>query len=90
MPPSINLHSKEKIYLLDATTIKLCLSVFPWASFRKTKGAIKLHLGLDADGYLPTFMNMAEGKKHEIDWAKALILPTGSSVVFDRGYIDYS
>jgi len=81
---------KGKIYLLDATTIKLCLSVFPWASFRKTKGAIKLHFGLDADGYLPVFMDMTEGKKHEIDWAKALILPAGSCVVFDRGYTDYS
>lgn len=81
---------KGKIYLLDATTIKLCLSVFPWASFRKTKGAIKLHFGLDADGYLPVFMDMTEGKKHEIDWAKALTLPAGSCIVFDRGYTDYA
>jgi hypothetical protein len=49
---------KGKIYLLDATMIDLCLKVFPWAEFRKTKGAIKLHFGLDADGYLPTIMNL--------------------------------
>lgn len=81
---------KGKIYLLDATTINLCLSVFPWASFRRTKGAIKLHFGLDVDGYLPVFMDMTEGKKHEIDWAKALTLPAGSCIVFDRGYTDYT
>ncbi len=79
-----------KIYLLDATTIDLCLAIFPWAKFRKRKGAIKLHFGLDADGYLPTFMNMSNGKCHEMQWAKALTLQPGSCVVFDRGYNDYT
>jgi hypothetical protein len=79
-----------KIYLLDTTTINLCLAVFPWATFRKTKGAIKLHTGLDADGYLPAFMDMTNGKTHEIQWARALQLPPGSCVVFDRGFNDYS
>lgn len=78
-----------KVYLLDATTINLCLAVFPWAQFRQTKGAIKLHFGLDADGYLPVFMDMTKGKVHESTWAKALSLPAGSTVVFDRGYTDY-
>ena len=81
---------KGKIYLLDATTVKLCLSVFPWATFRKSKGAIKLHFGLDADGYLPTFMDMTEGKVHDLEWARPLDIPSGSCVVFDRGYTDYS
>ena len=76
---------KGKIYLLDATTIKLCLSVFPWATYRKTKGAIKLHFGLDADGYLPVFMDMTDGKTHDLEWARPLDIPSGSCVVFDRG-----
>ena len=79
-----------KIYLLDTTKIDLCLAVFPWASFRKTKGAIKLHFGLDAYGYLPVFMNMTNGKKHEVDWAKTLTLHPGACVVFDQGFTDYS
>lgn len=80
---------KGKIYLLDTTTIDLCLSVFPWAKFRKTKGAIKLHMGVDAGGYLPSFMSMTHGKVHESQWAKTLHLPKGSCVVFDRGFNDY-
>jgi len=80
---------KNKLYLLDTTTVDLCLSVFPWAKFRKRKGAIKLHMGLDADGYLPTFMDMTDGKVHEVNWAKTLKLPKGSFAVFDRGFTDY-
>jgi len=81
---------KNKLYLLDTTTIDLCLSVFPWAKFRKQKGAIKLHMGIDADGYLPTFMDMTDGKVHEINWAKEVLkLPRGSFAVFDRGFTDY-
>ena len=81
---------KNKLYLLDTTTIDLCLSVFPWAQFRKRKGAIKLHMGIDADGYLPTFMDMTDGKVHEVNWAKeTLKLPKGSFAVFDRGFTDY-
>ena len=82
---------KNKLYLLDTTTIDLCLSVFPWAKFRQRKGAIKLHMGIDADGYLPTFMDMTDGKVHEVNWAKeTLKLPKGSFAVFDRGFTDYS
>jgi len=80
----------DKVYLLDTTTIDLCLSVFPWAKSRKTKGAVKLHMGIDANGYLPTFMTMTDGKVHESQWAKDLKLPKGSYVVFDRGFNDYS
>lgn len=79
-----------KIYLLDATTVNLCLAIFPWARFRKTKGAIKLHFGLDTDSYLPAFMNITDGKGHEMRWAKALTLSPGSCVIFDRGFNDYT
>jgi len=88
--PSHKFSFKNKLYLLDTTTIDLCLSVFPWAKFRKRKGAIKLHMGLDAGGYLPAFMDMTNGKVHEIQWAKTLKLPRGSFVAFDRGFTDYT
>jgi len=78
-----------KLYLLDATVVDLCLSVFPWAKFRATKGALKIHVGLDGGGYLPEFVNVTEGKAHEITWAKALKLPRGSMAVFDMGFTDY-
>jgi len=80
---------KGKIYLLDATTIKLCLSIFPWATYRQAKGAMKLHFGLDVDGHLPVFMDLTNGKQHEIAWARSLRIPAGSCVVFDRGFTDY-
>ncbi len=79
-----------KLYLLDATMIELSLSLFPWAKYRKSKGAAKLHIGLDADGYLPAFVDLSEGKEHEINMARQLELPKDSYVVFDRGYTDYS
>lgn len=79
----------EEIYLLDASIINLCLAAFPWATYRQKKGAIKLHFGLDADGYLPEFIDVTEGKKHEMSWARMLKLPKGSLVVFDKGFTDY-
>ena len=80
---------KNKLYTLDATVIDLCLSVFPWASFRSAKGAVKLHVGLDHGGYLPRFISITEGRKHEVSWAKTLKLPRGSFIVFDRAFVDY-
>ena len=85
-----NRFKMKDLYLLDSSTIDLCLSVFPWATFRKAKGAIKLHAALDADGYLPSFIDMTEGSCHEINWARTLKLPKGSTVVFDRGFNDYN
>lgn len=79
-----------KLYLLDATVVDLCLSVFPWAKFRKTKGAIKLHIGLDGEGYLPEFVDLTDGKFHESRWAKTINLPRGSMAVFDMGFTDYN
>ena len=81
---------KNKLYSLDASTIDLCLSVFPWARFRTTKGAVKLHVGLDHEGMLPSFMTITDGKTHDITAARALQLPKGSIVVMDRGYTDYA
>lgn len=80
---------QNKLYSLDATTIDLCLSVFPWAQFRRTKGGVKLNMGLNHDGYLPEFVDLSEAAHHEVNWARTLKLPRGSIVVFDRGFTDY-
>ena len=81
MAPKHRFKIDEKVYLLDASTINLCLAAFPWATYRQKKGAIKLHVGLDADGYLPEFIDVTEGKKHEMSWARMLKLPKGSLAV---------
>ena len=88
--PKHNFRFKNKLYSLDASTIDLCLSVFPWAKFRATKGAVKLHVGLDHKGLLPAFVASTDGKAHDITAARALSLPKGSIVVMDRGYNDYA
>ena len=88
--PGHKFRFKNKLYSLDASTIDLCLSLFPWAKFRTTKGAVKVHLGLDHDGYLPTFVNLTDGKTSDIKGARALTLPQGSILVADRGYVDFS
>ena len=80
---------KNKLFTLDATVIELCASLFDWATFRQTKGAVKLHLLLDHDGYLPVFAHLTEGKTHEVNVARTLLFPAGSIVVVDRGYVDY-
>lgn len=81
---------KNKLYSLDASTIELSLSVFPWAKFRKRDGALKLHMGLDHDGGIPAFMSLTDGKVHEVTEVRKQRLPTGSVVVMDKGYLDYS
>lgn len=88
--PKHRFRFKNKLYSLDATVINLCLNVFPWAEFRKTKGAIKLHVGLDHDGYIPAFVAVTPGRIHDIKPARFLNLPQNSIVVFDRGYTDYT
>jgi len=80
---------KNKLVSLDASVIDLCLTMFDWAKFCRTKGAIKLHLLLDHDGYLPAFAHVTEGKVHEINFARRLRFEPGTIVVFDRGYNDY-
>jgi len=81
---------KNKLFSLDASVIDLCASLFDWATFRQTKGAVKLHLLLDHDGYLPVFAHITEGSVHEITIAKNLSFPKGSIVACDRGYTDYT
>jgi hypothetical protein len=81
---------KNKLVSLDSTTIDLCLSVFDWARFRRTKGAIKLHLLLDHDGYLPEFAFITEGKVADVKVARQLDFAPGTIVVDDRGYTDYT
>jgi Transposase DDE domain/Domain of unknown function (DUF4372) len=87
--PGHRFRFKSPLYSLDSTTISLCLSLFPWARFRKAKGAIKLHTLLDHAGHLPAFVMLTEGKRSDIAVARGLKLPKGSIVAMDRGYIDY-
>jgi hypothetical protein len=81
---------KNKLFSLDATVIELCVTLFDWAKFRQTKGAVKLHLLLDHDGYLPVFASVTEGDIHEINIARDLSFPKGSIVAIDMGYTDYA
>ena len=80
---------KETVYALDATTIDLCLSVFPWAPFRSTKAAIKLHTLLDLRGNIPSFIHISDGKWHEVNLLDELIAEPGAFYVMDRAYIDF-
>ena len=89
LAPGHGFRFKNKLYSLDATTIDLCLKVFPWSHSQQSKGAIKLHVGLDHSGMLPEFVAITDGKTHDITAGRALRLPKGSMVVFDKAYIDY-
>jgi len=80
---------KNKLYSLDATLIELCLGMYDWAKYRTTKGAVKLHMLLDHDIYMPTFVNMTDGMTHEVNVARLLRLPPDSIVAMDMGYNDY-
>jgi hypothetical protein len=79
----------ETVYALDSTTIDLCLSVFPWAPFRKSKAAIKLHTLLDLRGNIPTFIHISDGKLHDVNALDLLTLEPGAFYVMDRGYVDF-
>ena len=87
--PKHKFRFKNPLFSMDASTIELSLSIFPWAEFRKRKGAIKLHVGLDHSGLMPAFMSVTEGKCHDIQAARSIDLPTGSILAVDRGYNDY-
>jgi hypothetical protein len=80
----------ETVYALDATTIDLCLSLFPWAHFRKTKGAIKLHTLLDLRGNIPSFIHISDGKLHEVNTLDIIPIEVGAFYIMDRGYLDYA
>ena len=81
---------KHTVYALDATTIDLCLSVFPWARFRTTKGAIKLHTLLDLKGSIPTFIHISDGKLHDVKVLDLLLPEPGALYIMDRGYLDFN
>jgi hypothetical protein len=86
-PLGIDLH--ETVYALDSTTIDLCLSLFPWAEFRSTETAVKLHTLLDLRGAIPTFIHISDGKLHDVNVLDLLIPEPGAYYVMDRGYLDF-
>ncbi len=81
---------KETAYAFDATTIDLCLSLFPWAQFRQRKGAIKLHTLMDLRGSIPTLIFVTHGKIHEVNLLDELFIEAGAIYIFDRGYLDFA
>ena len=85
----LGLDLDHTIYALDATTIELCLSVFPWALFRSTKSAVKLHTLLDLRGNIPTFIHISDGKLHDVNVLDILIPEPGAFYIMDRGYLDF-
>jgi IS4 transposase len=80
---------RNKLVSIDSTVVELSLSMFDWAHYQRTKGAIKLHMLLDHDGYLPTYVHLTDGKVSDVEVARQLVFPPESIVVMDRGYTDY-
>ncbi|WP_347888923.1 IS4 family transposase [Nitrosomonas europaea] len=87
---SFGIDLDNTVYALDATTIDLCLSLFPWAPFRTTKAAVKLHTLLDLHGNIPAFVHISDGKTHEVNVLDILAFKAGAFYVTDRGYLDFS
>jgi|ERR1035437_3185115 transposase len=85
----LGLDLKNTVYALDSTTIDLCLSVFPWAHFRSTKAAVKMHTLLDLRGNIPSFIHISDGKLHDVHALDMLLPELGAIYVMDRGYIDF-
>jgi hypothetical protein len=81
---------EQTAYALDATTIDLCLSLFPWARFRRTKGAVKMHTLLDLRGSIPTTVSVSDGRTHEVNWLDQLAFEANSIYIMDRGYLDFA
>jgi hypothetical protein len=81
---------EQTVYALDATTIDLCLSLFPWARFRRRKGAVKLHTLLDLRGNIPCFIHISDGKMHDVTALDHLPIESGAFYVMDRGYVDFA
>jgi hypothetical protein len=79
----------QSLYALDSTTIDLCLSLFPWAKFRKHKGAVKMHTLLDLHGNIPTFISITDGKVHDVNILDEFLPEAGAFYVMDRGYVDF-
>jgi len=85
----LGLELSNTVYALDSTTIDLCLSVFPWAHFRATKAAVKLHTLLDLRGSIPSFIHISDGKLHDVNALDLLMPEAGAIYVVDRGYVDF-
>ena len=88
--PGHHFRFKNPLYSLDASTIDLCLSLFPWAKFRTTKSTIKLHVGLNHRGHIPEFVTITDGKVGDVTVGRTINFPKGSIVAIDRGYNDYA
>ena len=86
----LGLELSNTVYALDSTTIDLCLSVFPWAHFRTTKAAVKMHTLLDLRGNIPSFIHISDGKLHDVHALDMLVPEPGAIYVMDRGYIDFA
>ena len=86
---SLGFELENTAYALDSTTIDLCLSVFPWAPFRTTKAAVKVHTLLDLRGNIPTFIHISDGKLHDVNVLDVLVPEAGAIYVMDRGYVDF-
>ena len=87
---ALGLDLKNSVYALDSTTIDLCLSVFPWAHFRTTKSAVKMHTLLDLRGNIPSFIHISDGKLHDVNALDLLTPEPGAIYVMDRGYVDFA
>ncbi len=87
---SFGVELDQTVYALDATTVDLCLSVFPWAHFRSTKAAIKINTLLDLRGAIPTMIHVTPGDIHEVNWLDLLIFEPGAFYIMDRGYLDFA
>jgi len=85
----IGIELDQGLYALDSTTIDLCLSIFPWAKFRKHKAAVKMHTLLDLHGNIPTFIRITDGKVHDVNILDEILPEAGSFYVMDRGYVDF-
>src|ERR1700730_5131446 len=89
MDESFALELDNTAYALDSTTIDLCLNLFPWAQFRRRKGAVKLHTLVDLRGNIPCFVRITHGKTHDVTVLDSLVIEPGSFYIMDSGYVDF-
>jgi len=87
---ALGVELEQTAYALDATTIDLCLSLFPWARFRRAKGAVKMHTLLDVRGSIPTTVSVSDGRTHEVNWLDQLAFEANAIYIMDRGYLDFA
>lgn len=85
----LSLGLRGPVFAMDSTTIDLCLALFPWAHFRRTKAAVKAHVVMDLRGAIPVFVSITDGKVHDVNLLDAIDLPAGAILVMDRGYLDF-